>query len=213
MDYYNERAEVAKIMVKLYDRGLTTVSGGNISLRLNDALFCISPSALDKSCLKPETVAIIGFDGTNHTPEFKLSIESEMHRRLLLARPDINAVVHSHPVYCSLFSAAEAGPCAINTKLTAESYYFVRDVVNVPYALMGTDGLADAVEDYGKNHDVMLMQNHGAIALGLTLLNAFDKLDLLERAAEMTVAYNQMMSAGLPMRELDEAQLREIEKM
>ena len=212
IEFKTEREEVALIMRKLYARGLTTISGGNVSLRLNAELFCISASAIDKSTLEAKNVAVVGLDGTNHTPNLALSIESEMHRRLLLARPDINAVTHSHPLFCSVFSASE-GPCQINTKLTAETYFFVKDVVNVPYALMGTEGLAEAVEAYGKNYDVMLMQNHGAIALGQTLLQAFDKLDLLERAAEMTLAYNQLKASGAPMVELNEAQLAEIDNM
>ncbi len=211
--YREERAELARTMRNLYARGLTTVSGGNISLRLTDELFCISPSSLDKSTLQGEDVAIVGFDGTNHTPGLRLSIELEMHRRLLLARPDVDAVVHSHPVYASVFSASE-GPCRINTKLTAESYYFMKKgIVNVPYALMGTEDLAEAVAAYGKSHDIMLMQNHGAIALGKTLLNAFDRMDLLERAARMTILFEQLKEKGLPMVELNEARITELDGM
>ncbi len=212
IDFYKERKEVADIMARLYQRGLTTVSGGNISFRLNEELFCITPSSLDKSCLEPEMIAVVGFDGTNYNPELKLSIESEMHRRLLIARPDVNAVVHSHPIYCSVFSASEA-TCAINTRLTAESYFFMQEAVIVPYALMGTDSLADLVEECGKTHDVMLLQNHGALALGKSLLTAFDKMDLLERAAQMTLAYEQLKSQGAPMVELNDQQMAEINGM
>lgn len=208
--YQNKREAVASTMRKLYSRGLTTVSGGNISLRINDDFFCISASSLDKSTLSWEEVAIVSFDGTNHTPELTISIEKEMHRGLLLARPDVDAVVHAHPTFCSVFSASE-GPCLINTKLTAESYAFVKKVVNVPYALMGTEALADAVTQYGRTYNVMLMQNHGAIAIDKTLLQAFDKMDLLERAARMTLAFNQLKKDGHPMVELNKAQLAEID--
>ncbi len=212
IDFYVERKEVADIMARLYQRGLTTVSGGNISFRLNEELFCITPSSLDKSCLQPEMIAIVGFDGTNHTPELNLSIESEMHRRLLMCRPDVNAVVHSHPMYCSVFSASDA-PCAINTRLTAESYFFIPEAVIVPYALMGTDDLAQRIEDCGRTHEVMLLQNHGALALGKSLVTAFDKMDLLERAAQMTMIYEQMKRNGESMIELNDLQLKEIEGM
>lgn len=210
--FLEQRQEVAHFMNRLYQRGLTTVSGGNISYRLNEELFCITPSSLDKSCLEADMIAIVGFDGTNHTPHLRLSIESEMHRLLLLERTDVNAVVHSHPIYCSVFSASE-GPCLINTRLTAESYFFIKEVVNVPYALMGTEDLARNVVAYGKSHDVMLMQNHGAITLGTSLLTAFDKIDLLERSAQMTLAYDQLKGMGLRMKDLDASQLKELEEL
>ncbi|MGD1821918.1 MAG: class II aldolase/adducin family protein [Pleomorphochaeta sp.] len=211
--FLKEREEVAQTMNRLFARGLTTVSGGNISLRINDELFCITPSALDKSCLTADKIAIVGFDGTNHTPEFKLSIESEIHRLLLINRPEMNAVVHSHPIYASTFSAIEGEKCNILTKLTAEAYYFMGDVINVPYHLMGTEPLAHEVAKYAKDYDVMLMRNHGAIVLAKDLLGGFDKMDLLERAAKMTVIAKQLESCGVKLSELNEAQSKEIEAL
>lgn len=184
-NYYNERKMVADFMVRLYNRHLTTASGGNISLRLNDEYFCITPTSLDKGKLIPEQIAIVKFDGTNMTPNLKLSIETEMHRRTLLARSDMNAVVHAHPIYASSFSTSLE--CKLTARYTAEAYWVVRDVVNVPYALMGTEELAIAVSDNMKTNTVLLMENHGAIATGETLLLAFDKLELLERAAQMQI--------------------------
>ncbi len=210
--FLEERNEVAQTMNKLFSRGLTTVSGGNISLRLNDELFCITPSALDKSCLTAEKIAIVGFDGTNYTPDLKLSIEMEIHRQLLINRSDINAVVHSHPIYASSFSTI-AGENHILAKLTAEAYYFMGDIVNVPYNLMGTKALADEVALYGKKYDVMLMQNHGAIVLAKNLLGGFDKMDLLERSAKMTVITKQLESFGYNTKELNQEQCKDIENM
>ena len=77
--YYKERDAVATFMRRLYDRQLTTASGGNISLRVSDDEFCITPSSLDKGNLTAELIAIVKFDGTNLTPDLKLSIETEIH--------------------------------------------------------------------------------------------------------------------------------------
>ena len=210
--FYEERCEVAKTMNKLFERGLTTVSGGNISLRLNNDLFCITPSALDKSSLTFDKIAIVGFDGTNYTPSLKLSIESEIHRLVLINRPDINAVVHSHPIYASSFSTIE-GENHILSKLTAEAYYFMGEIANVPYHLMGTKELAKEVAKYSKDYDVMLLQNHGAIVLAKDLLGGFDKMDLLERAAKMSVVVKQLESFGYNPKELSISQCKEIEDM
>jgi L-fuculose-phosphate aldolase len=212
-DYMEERLLVAQTMVRLYNRGLTTVSGGNISLRINKDLFCITPSSLDKGNLTADQIAVVGIDGTNYTPEFKLSIESEIHRLILVNRPDINAIVHSHPIYASTFSCVDSVESTINVKLTAESYYFSPELVNVEYSLMGTKDLARKVSEAGKTHDLMLMQNHGAIALATTLLKAFDKMDLLERAAQMTVIALQLKSNGIGVKSLSDEQCEEIKNL
>lgn len=211
-NFYEQKKAVANIMKRLFDRKLTTVSGGNISLRLTDTLFCITPSGLDKSCLTPECIAIVDINGKNYTPEFKLSIESELHRKILINRPDINAIVHSHPIYCSAFSGI-TGVSPIMSDMTAESYFFLGEIINVPYALMGTKELADLVSENAKKHDVMLMQNHGAIALAPTLLGAFDKIDLLERAAEMTVAVKSLERNGIKANPLTKSQCEELDSL
>ncbi|NLL24591.1 MAG: class II aldolase/adducin family protein, partial [Spirochaetales bacterium] len=88
----NERTSVADFMRRLYDRQLTTASGGNISLRINEELFCITPSALDKGLLEMDQIAVVSLEGENLTPHLKLSIEADMHRLILRARPDVKAV-------------------------------------------------------------------------------------------------------------------------
>lgn len=210
--YLDEKKAVANMMARLYERGLTTVSGGNISLRISKELFCITPSQVDKSCLKEDDIAIVSLKGENLTPHLKLSIESEMHRRLLINRTDINAIVHAHPIYASTFSAIE-GKCPIKIDLTAEAYYFMKDVINVPYALMGTENLANKIAENGKIHDIMLLQNHGAIAMAKNLLGAFDRIDLLERAAQMTLIYEKLKESGKDIHTLTKEQCFEIEKM
>jgi len=184
-DYIEERKLVAAYMRRLYERNLTTISGGNISLRIAEDMFCITPSGLDKGNLTADVIAIVHLDGTNLTPHLKLSIETEMHRLILLTRPDIHAVIHAHPVYASAF--ATAMPCKIDTTLNAELYYVLGEVANVPYRLMGTAALAQIVAEHIKNHNALLMENHGAVAVGTELLTAFDRIELLERAALMTV--------------------------
>ncbi|MDC7250739.1 MAG: class II aldolase/adducin family protein [Sphaerochaetaceae bacterium] len=206
-DFYKEKEQVASFMKRLYERHLTTASGGNISLRLNDDLFCITPSAIDKGNLKPEQIAIVGFNGKNYTPELPLSIETEMHKKILLARGDRKAVVHAHPTYACAF--ATASKCSLTTRLTAEAYYILGDITTVPYKLMGTNDLATIVASYIKNYEVLLMENHGAVAVGNDLLRAFDCMELLERAAVMNIIAKNIDGA----KELNEEQLDAIIKM
>ena len=183
--FYKERVAVANFMKRLYDRQLTTASGGNISLRVSDDEFCITPSSLDKGSLTAESIAVVKFDGTNLTPELKLSIESEMHRQILLKRPDLRAVVHAHPVFASAFATAQ--PCVLDSRLIAETYFILGEIVNVPYFIMGSKELADAVSEAVVHNTAVLLENHGALCAAKDLLHAFDGIDLMERLAQMTV--------------------------
>ena len=183
--FYKERVAVADFMKRLYDRQLTTASGGNISLRVSDDEFCITPSSLDKGSLTAESIAVVKFDGTNLTPELKLSIESEMHRQILLKRPDLHAVVHAHPVFASAFATAQ--PCVLDSRLIAETYFILGEIVNVPYFIMGSKELADAVSEVVVHNTAVLLENHGALCAAKDLLHAFDGIDLMERLAQMTI--------------------------
>ena len=183
--FYKERVAVANFMKRLYDRQLTTASGGNISLRVSDDEFCITPSSLDKGSLTAESIAVVKFDGTNLSPELKLSIESEMHRQILLKRPDLRAVVHAHPVFASAFATAQ--PCVLDSRLIAETYFILGEIVNVPYFIMGSKELADAVSEAVVHNTAVLLENHGALCAAKDLLHAFDGIDLMERLAQMTI--------------------------
>ena len=183
--FYKERVAVANFMKRLYDRQLTTASGGNISLRVSDDEFCITPSSIDKGSLTAESIAVVKFDGTNLTPELKLSIESEMHRQILLKRPDLHAVVHAHPVFASAFATAQ--PCVLDSRLIAETYFILGEIVNVPYFIMGSKELADAVSEAVVHNTAVLLENHGALCAAKDLLHAFDGIDLMERLAQMTI--------------------------
>ena len=183
--FYKERVAVANFMKRLYDRQLTTASGGNISLRVSDDEFCITPSSIDKGSLTAESIAVVKFDGTNLTPDLKLSIETEMHRQILLKRPDLRAVVHAHPVFASAFATAQ--PCALDSRLIAETYFILGEIVNVPYFIMGSKELADAVSEAVVHNTAVLLENHGALCAAKDLLHAFDGIDLMERLAQMTI--------------------------
>src|SRR5665648_128875 len=132
--YKEERKEVAKFMRRLYNHGLTTTSGGNISLRVTDDIILITPSATDKGRMRWKEVGILTILGENLTPELKPSIESGMHLSIFKKKKEVTAIVHAHPVFASSFTAMN---CQINTNLTAEACAILGDPLDVPYALMG----------------------------------------------------------------------------
>lgn len=182
--------EIADTMRRVYERGLTTSLGGNISMRLGSVML-ITPSSLDKASLGDEDIANVDIEsGKNLTPGLKLSIESEMHRLIYLKRPTCKAVIHAHPVFSSLFSASEE---EIRTDIIAESYYQLGRVVKTPYAIMGSRELAEKVSDDAFSCCAVLLERHGALTVSdKSLLEALERLECLENAARMSLLSRDM---------------------
>ena len=189
-------------MNRLYQRGLTTALGGNISLRSGKLMY-ITASSIDKGSIRSDEIAAVEIESGRILDEgLALSIESEMHRRIYLVRSDVNAVVHSHPLYASMFSAVAE---EIDSRLTAEGWYMLGRVVKVPYALMGTVKLADNVAECATGTDAMLLENHGALTLGSTMIKAYERMEVLENVAKMTaILHSPLHPLPLTRERMDE---------
>lgn len=204
--YKMERKEVAMFMRRLYRQGLTTTSGGNISLKISDSAILITPSATDKGRMKWREIGIMSLLGENHTPDLKPSIEAALHLGIYKKNSEVSAIVHAHPVFATSFTAMKN---TINTSLTAEARAICGEPVFVPYALMGSPDLAEITADHALTADVLLLENHGILTTGKNLLSAFDKLEVLECAAKMTL----IVDIAGRKRNLSPARLREIERL
>jgi L-fuculose-phosphate aldolase len=187
--YKPERKEIARFMRRLYRHGLTTTSGGNISRRISDDLIGITPSATDKGTMKWEEVGLVTMTGENLTENLKPSIELAMHLAIYRKKKEVSAIVHAHPTFATAFTAMKN---KISTNLTAEAKAILGDPLFVPYALMGTSRLAELAADGIRDSDILLLENHGILTTGKTLLQAFDKIEVLENAAKMTLIVNVM---------------------
>jgi len=205
LKYKSERKEVARFMKRLYTHKLTTTSGGNVSLRVSEDIIAITPSATDKGNMKWKEVGLMTINGENLTPELKPSIESEMHLSIY-RKKDVKAIVHAHPTFATAFTAMKK---KININLTSESTAILGEPVIVPYALMGTKKLADLVADHIDKSDILLLENHGVLTVGKNLIQAFDKVEVLENAARMTL----IVDFEGKKKSLSREKIREIEKL
>jgi L-fuculose-phosphate aldolase len=200
------KKEVAYFMRRLYKKNLTTTSGGNISYKFDDDTVLISPSELDKARIKGKQTGVITMGGKSLTPDIKFSIETNMHLLIYKNRPDIKAIIHAHPPVSTSFTAMNK---SINCKLISESYFILGTPQVASYALMGTQTLANIVSEKAIHTNVILMENHGVICLGKSLLEAFNKIEILEAAAKMTLI-TELMKDG---RQLTPEQIKEIDKL
>ena len=185
------RQQVVDYGKKLIASGLTTGTGGNISvLDRESGLLAVSPSGMDYDVTTAEDVVLMKPDGTVVQGERKPSSETPMHRMFYAARPDRNAVVHTH-------SPALTALSCYRRPLPAISYIVAMagadEIPCAPYRDFGGEELGQAAVAAAGNCDAVILSNHGLVALGKDLDSAFQLALQLEFCAEI---YLRCLSAG-----------------
>lgn len=204
--YKDVRKEIAYFMRRLYKRGLTTTSGGNISMKLANGLILITASQTDKGRMKASDVGITDLHGRSVSGKMRLSMETGMHLAVYKSRPDVHAIVHAHPPVATSFAVAHK---TINVDLMGESRAIVGKLAEAPYKLMGTQALAEAVAANIQTANAVLLANHGVLTVGKSLLEAFDRLEVLESCAKVELLSN-LIGRSYP---LSQEELQAIDKM
>ena len=199
-DHLPPADQIAQLMGRIYRHALTTTSGGNLSLRTDDGSIWISPSGTDKGSLTPEDVVVVRPDGTavgRHKP----SVEYPFHRAVYEARPDLRAIVHAHPVDLVAFSIVRKTP---DTMIVPQARQICGSVGFAAYAIPGSKLLGENIAAaFADGYDSVLLENHGAVCGGHSLLHAFHRFETLEFCARLHV---QARRLGRP-RVLGPAQL------
>ncbi len=200
------KSEVAKYMRRLYEQKLTSCSSGNVSARINDDIVAITPSQTDKAFVQAKDIGLVTLAGKTKDASKKLSMETEMHLAVYRARPDVQAIVHAHPVYATSFAVSQS---PLDVSLTGESYAVLGQPILAPYALMGSDSLAENVANAAKLGDVILLQNHGVLTVGKDLYQAYDRMEIVEFAAKIQLITQVLGKAT----HLDKSQMDAIAKL
>lgn len=201
------RAELVEVCHLLAARSYTTATGGNVSVRLPDGTFWVTPGGLNKARVRAEDLVRVNAAGEILEGTRKPSSETFMHLAAYRVLPAAGAVVHAHPPYASGFS--QAGK-TLDTSSSSEAVAILgRDVPLIPYAHPGSPELAALIGRAMKpTHKAYMMQHHGVITWGIDLWDAYDILDVLELYAHSLVA---SIIAGGPL-SLSENDLAWLEK-
>ncbi len=179
------RTAVIEAFRLLEERGVNWAYSGNISVRLpEEGLYLISPSGFWKSRMRPEDLVVIDENGNLVEGSRKPSIEYRMHLALYRSRSDINAIVHAHPLYASVFAALRK---RVEPLLEELVLYLGGPVEVAEYALPGTEELAQKVLKALGDRNAVLLANHGALTCGSSLEEAVAAMVYLERAAAVSV--------------------------
>ncbi len=178
-------AEQLAIMIRrVYDRRLTTTSGGNLSIKDEKDNIWITPGGIDKGSLTKDDMVCVKPDGTmigRHKP----SSEYPFHMRIYEARKDIHAVLHAHPSGLVAFSIVRQLPLM---GLLAPTAIDCGTVGMAPYAMTGSVKLGENIaEVFRKGHNVVMLENHGVVAGAEDMLLTFGLFESMEYAARIQI--------------------------
>ena len=188
-NWETEKSAMARAAREMADLGLVAGSSGNVSMRLrtpNDSrdLLAITPTGKPYTTLESGDIAVVDFDVEPVEGDLAPSSETLLHVAIYSGRADVNAVIHTHSVFCSVAAVAglEIPP------LIDEMMISVGGPVGISrYAFPGSQELADNVRDALGERNAALVRNHGAVGVGRNLREAIDICALVERIAEVFV--------------------------
>jgi len=200
------RREIVRLGRLLYDRGLVVATEGNLSARLVGGLFLATPAGVCKGWLQPADLVVIDADGAAVRPvgEGRVSSEWPLHREIYRIRPDVAAVCHAHPPYATA-RAARRLPLA--SDLLTEIAASLGEVPLAPAAVPGTEELPAAVAPLVRDHDAILLANHGVVTVGKSAAEAYLKLEMVERVAQVTLL-TEASGGSVPLSAAEAAAIR-----
>lgn len=182
MDETRAREEIVEIARIMAQQGLARSSDGNISVRLAPNRILITPRGLYKPKMAPDDLAIVDDEGALLEAKEGRRATSEMglHLEAYRQRPDIQAVLHAHPPYCTALTIAGL---PYPTDFMPEVRVMLGDVPVAPYARPGTPAVGESVRELIRTHNNVLLSHHGSVSVGRSLEETLIALERMEAAA------------------------------
>src|ERR671913_2370370 len=183
MDEQTAKRDLIQVCHLMYERSYVVSSDGNVSVRLDDGRILATPTMTCKGRMSEDLIAITDLEG-RALNERRASSELAMHLLIYRERPDVKAVCHAHPPHGTAFAVAGL---AIDKPILSEVILTLGCVPLTDYGTPSTDELTEAMRPFVKHHNALLMANHGAVAYGQDLWQAFDRLETLEHTAKIAI--------------------------
>jgi L-fuculose-phosphate aldolase len=170
--------QINVIIGRIYRSGMTTTSGGNISIKDEDGTIWITPSGVDKGSLTPKDIVCVKRDGTV-SGAHKPSSEYPFHKAIYEARPELTAIIHAHPPGLVAFSIARQVP---DTNIVPQARFICGEIGYAPYGCPGSEDLGGKIAEVFRNrkYQAVIMENHGVVLGGTNLMDAYQRFETLE---------------------------------
>lgn len=179
------REELVEIGRRLHARDLVGGAEGNLSVRLGEDRFLVTGSGISKGHLTPGDLVVVDARGEVVSGTRRASTELRMHLAVYAARPDVEAVVHAHPLTAVALTVAGLPP---PSDLVPEAAVTLGPIAVASFATPGTEEVPASLAPLLPGHDAILLERHGALTVGKTLGEAFDRMETLERVARIALA-------------------------
>ena len=178
------RRALVDVCRALHARDLIGAGEGNVSCRLGPDRLLVTPAGASKALLRTADLVVVDLAGAKVRGRGRPSSELRMHLAAYAARPDAQAAVHAHPLTAVALTVAGLPP---PNDVMPEASVVLGEVAVAPFATPGTDEVPRALAPLLARHDVVLLERHGALALGRTLTEALDRIETLERVARVAL--------------------------
>jgi L-fuculose-phosphate aldolase len=194
----NIRETICRVARRLYDRNLVAATDGNISARLGDDRFLCTPSGSSLASIEPDDLVTANGRAEKVAGIGKVTSEFFTHLAAYEERPDVLAVVHSHPPRAVALTLAGI---SLVEPLLPEVVGSLGGIPTAQYATPATQEGATAIRNLIRQCDAVLLDRHGAVTVGASVWDALHKMEKVEHAAE-TVAWAHLL--GTPSHLTDE---------
>lgn len=186
LSYMELREQICDVCHKMWQLGWVAANDGNVSARLEDGTFLATPTGMSKSFITPDKLVRIDADGNvlEGAPGLRPSSEIKMHLRCYQERPDVNSVLHAHPPTATGYAVAHK---ALDEYSMIETVIAIGSVPVTPYGTPSTYEVPEAIAPYLGEHDVVLLMNHGALAVGSDIITAYYRMETLELFAKISL--------------------------
>lgn len=183
-DLLHPADQLVMLMERIYQYGMTTTSGGNLSILDDNGDIWITPGSVDKGSLSRKDIIQVKPDGTVigiHKP----SSEFPVHARIYKSRKDIKAILHAHPPALVAFSIVRQIP---ETRLIPNFVEICGNVSMAIYDVPGSTGLSIKVtNEFEKGNNVVMLENHGVFVGATDLFKAFMAFETLDYCARLQI--------------------------
>ncbi len=171
------KAEICDIGRRMWSREYVDGNGGNISIRVAEDLVLCTPTLVSKGFMKPEDLCFVDLEGVQKAGVKPRTSEILMHLAIFKAQPKARACVHAHPPHATGFAVSGVQPpnCMI-----PEMEIMCGEVPIAPYMTPGSKAMGEAVAALSGTHNTILMANHGVVAWGFGIEDAYFKMEILE---------------------------------
>jgi L-fuculose-phosphate aldolase len=205
LDQADLRQQLARFSQWLHRLGCMPGTAGNLSARFNGDLIFATPTGCSKALLCAADMVVVDPIGNQLSGSRRVTSEIGMHLAVYRSRPDVCAVVHTHPPIATAFAACNR---PLDQPICSEILMTTGLVPLAPYATTGTPEVAASLEPFLPDHDAILLANHGLLTFGSSLADAVMKTETVEHFAQVCLAAHQLGGA-VPLANTDIEKLRQ----